>query len=727
MIPISARKARYLVATSLLALVASTALLAQSTDPQAAGRASLNLYGVSGLIDMPSGEMQPDAYLTSSYSQFGAISRTTLTFQISPRMSASFRYYGIADWNRNLPCNDTGTCTGVNSFETYYDRSFDFRFLVLKESQYLPSVVVGLQDIAGTGILSGEYIAATKHITPEFKATVGLGWGRLGSYGSIGSIGDRPDIQVGQGGDFNFDQWFRGPVAPFAGVEWRPTEKLTFKAEYSSDDFEVEADRRQVFDRRSPFNFGAEYKINEWFQVGGYYMYGSELGFAAHFTMNPKQRPMGGIRDGAPEPVEIRPSRASDPDSYDQGWTTQPDAGQLMMSSLNKRLAPDGIVVEGIRYDGTTARVTVRNTRYDAESQVVGRTARAMSHIIPNSVNTFEIVPVSDGIPVSRIVVDRATLERNETAPDAAEAMRQGVTVAEAGPLRGSGMQMNSELYPRFRWSLAPYMQVQLFDPNDPFLADFGARLSARYDVAPGFVLSGAITQPLFGNLDKNAEPSTSELQHVRSDSSLYSEEGNPAIEHLTAAWYAHPTSTIHTRVTVGMLERMFGGISAEVLWKRVDSPFALGAEVNYVKQRDYDQLFTFQDYSVVTGHVSGYYLFDGGYHAQLDVGRYLAGDVGATLSLNREFENGWKVGVFATKTDASAEEFGEGSFDKGITLNIPLNWGLGTPSRSEYAATIRPVARDGGARLDVADRLYDSVRAYDESSIDAQWGRFWK
>ena len=108
-------------------------------------------------------------------------------------------------------------------------------------------------------------------------------------------------------------------------------------------------------------------------------------------------------------------------------------------------------------------------------------------------------------------------------------------------------------------------------------------------------------------------------------------------------------------------------------------------------------------------------------------MGRYLAGDVGATLSLNREFENGWRVGVFATKTDVSAEEFGEGSFDKGITLTIPLTWGLGTPSTDSYGATIRPLSRDGGARLIVSDRLYESIRRHDESSIDGQWGRFWK
>ncbi len=76
----------------------------------------------------------------------------------------------------------------------------------------------------------------------------------------------------------------------------------------------------------------------------------------------------------------------------------------------------------------------------------------------------------------------------------------------------------------------------------------------------------------------------------------------------------------------------MFAGISGELLWKPVDSRLALGAEVNYVYQRDFDQLFGLQGYSVVTGHVSAYYDLGNGFEAQLDVGRYLAGDIGGLL-----------------------------------------------------------------------------------------------
>ncbi|MDO9524471.1 MAG: YjbH domain-containing protein, partial [Gemmobacter sp.] len=128
-----------------------------------------------------------------------------------------------------------------------------------------------------------------------------------------------------------------------------------------------------------------------------------------------------------------------------------------------------------------------------------------------------------------------------------------------------------------------------------------------------------------------------------------------------------------------------------------------------------------------VTGHASAYYALGNGYSSQLDVGRYLAGDWGATLSLDREFSNGWKVGAFATITDVPFARFGEGSFDKGIRVTIPLNWATGQPSRSTSSTEIRPIQRDGGARVTVDGRLYDAVRGYHGQGLDAQWGRVWR
>ncbi len=693
---------------------ALVALGATAAEPET--RATLNFNGVTGLIDMPSGESQPDGALNISTTHFGPISRTTLTFQILPRLSGSFRYTAVRDWRARVPGN----------FETYYDRSFDLRYQILKESQYVPAVTVGLQDFVGTGILSGEYIVATKNLSPKLKVTGGLGWGRLGSFGSFADTGTRKAINVDKGGTVNTSQFFRGPVSAFGGVEYQYNDKLSFKAEYSSDNYDTEAEFRQTFDRKSPVNFGVEYQPNDGIRLGGYYLYGSEFGIAAHFLLNPRQRVAGAVTSAAPYPIEPRPSRSADPDAWSPEWVTQDGIAPVLIKNINKRVVDDGIVVEAISYSSGTVQVRFRNNRLDAEAQAVGRVARAMSAVLPASVEVFEIVPVVNAVPASKVTLRRSDIEALEFAPDAATALRARATVGDVGP-RPAGLSYDPELYPIFEWGLGPYVKTSFFDPDNPVRADLGVRLSARYEPAPGVVLRGSAIKRLVGNLSDSTRPSNSVLPRVRSNANIYEREGDPAIESLTANYYTRLGENLYGRATIGYLEPMFGGVSGEVLWKPADRDYAIGAEINYVRQRDFDQLFGVQTYSVTTGHVSGYYKLPGNYNVQLDVGRYLAGDYGATLSLDREFENGWRVGAFATLTDVSADDFGEGSFDKGIRLDIPVTWFTGAPTRKESVGVIRPLTRDGGARLNVDGRLYNELRDYQASGLDGQWGRFWK
>ena len=184
----------------------------------------------------------------------------------------------------------------------------------------------------------------------------------------------------------------------------------------------------------------------------------------------------------------------------------------------------------------------------------------------------------------------------------------------------------------------------------------------------------------------------------------------------------------LYGRASVGYLERMYGGASAEVLWKPVEQAWGLGLEVNYVRQRGFDTLFDFRDYDVVTGHASAYW--NTGYHglfAQVDAGRYLAGDWGATFSLKRRFTNGWELGGFFTLTDVPFSEFGEGSFDKGLYLTIPFNWVVPFETRGRFPIVLRPLTRDGGQRLEVSNRLWGVVEGADQPHIRSGWEDFWE
>ena len=54
-------------------------------------RATYNLYGTPGVIDLPSAVRPNDGEIATTLSLFGDTQRGTLTFQLHPRISGSFR------------------------------------------------------------------------------------------------------------------------------------------------------------------------------------------------------------------------------------------------------------------------------------------------------------------------------------------------------------------------------------------------------------------------------------------------------------------------------------------------------------------------------------------------------------------------------------------------------------------------------------------------------------
>ncbi|MDB6176077.1 YjbH domain-containing protein [Paracoccus sp. Z330] len=725
-----------LPAAVLLGSVSSTAI-AEPVLGQ-----NVSTYGLPGGIDTPTAEMFPDGTLGASvsYSDYGR--RTNVVFQAMPRLTTVLRYSrveGIPDYN---------------SPDHIYDRSFDLRFKFLDEDPegWRPAVAVGLQDFLGTGVYSGEYIVATKNLTPRIRASAGLGWGTLA--GKPRTI-DSTDT----GGKPTVENWFSGSPKPFGSISWQTTESLSLVAEYSNDEYVARYDNGnhiRTFQEGgkapdSNFNLAAYYKFGENYEVGLYTIGGNTVGAQFSFALNPRQAPYPSGLEKAPAPVRPRPAPSADPEGWSGQWAQDPTAQPAIQKVLGDALAEEGQVLEAMALSSNRAEVRIRNQRYIQQAEAIGRTARLMTRALPPSVETLVITSSADGVPTSSVTLRRSDVERLENTE--AGQIASAAALGDAQP-RPADLVYSEGMYPRFRWRISPYLDLGLFDPEEPLRYEVGAEARINYELMPGLIFSGTLRQRAFGDMEQRgpgipaslnngqrgdhytpeeyeADPSletTPEgVPRVRSDTRMYTGNTSPTIPELTLAWYARPSEQIYTRVTAGLLERAYGGVSAEALWKPVNSPLAFGAEINRVRKRDFDVLFDFRDYEVTTGFVSAYYEFAEGFTAQLDVGKYLAGDKGATVSLTREFANGWQVGAFATKTDLSDEEFGEGSFDKGITLSIPVSWATGTPSRDRASTTIRSLSRDGGSRVQVDGRLYDKVRDTHSVKLYEGWGRFWR
>lgn len=690
-----------------LTCLATAALDVPGVPAQEAERSpSYSVYGTPGLIDMPTAQTAPDAELATTIGWYPGDLRTTLTFQALPRLSGTFRYAGL---------DGDIIGTGDRALGLTYDRSFDVRLTVLKEGVLTPSVVVGLQDLAGTGLVSAEYVVASKRLTRTVLLTGGLGWGRFGTDNTLGSLGSRDEQTEGEGGIPSTGAWFRGDFAPFAGLSIQTGPRTTLKFEYSSDAY-VDAVRNDVYDRRTPFNAAIEYRLDDGTQLSVFAIHGSEIGVQASFPINPKEPQLPGGREEAPLPIPVRPEGAA----ADTTWAVAPQPG--VEAALRAALRRDRLFVEGLDLQARSATLRFRNVRFGAPAQAIGRAARAMARTLPASVEVFRIIPVEDGMSLSEVVVRRSDLEAFEFAEPEAIRPLVGIRDAFAAP-----QPVRENLYPRYTFALEPYLEAGYFDPDVPIRVDLGVRLRGTVRPTPGLKFYGAITDRLVGNLDETLADTSGDLPPVRTNFPEYLREGYPGLERLTAAAFGRPGRDIYSRLTFGILEEQYGGLSGELLWKPVDSRLGLGLEVNRVRQRTVERRFEFIDYEVTTAFLSGYYQFEQGFYGQVDVGQYLARDRGATFTLMRTFANGWQVGAFATLTDATPEEFGEGSFDKGVLLSIPTSWILGTPDRSSINVNLRPILRNGGARLDVQDRLYGAVQEYHQPPIDRSFGRFWR
>jgi hypothetical protein len=779
---------------------------------------SLNTFGSPGLIDMPTAHQMPNGTLATTISYANQSIRSTLNFQITPRLSGVFRYTGTKDFKPAL--------TAARRDE-HYDRSFDVRYQLAFEGQYRPAITVGIQDFAGTGFFSGEYLVASKRFGPRVKVTTGLGWGRLAQRGAfenpLGIIADRfktrpPILETDEyNGRPQFGLWFRGPAAPFAGVEWTlPNNKVRLKVEYSSDAYlrERTADPNYI-DIKSPLNFSAEYKIAPNTSLSAHLIAGNEIGLRFSTAINPNRPAVTG-REEAPFPIRNRqqiftqqralfgdviavgdvasdhagqvpthkieqspsgvriahvsgrcdPAAAREIDAQqgvidlvlfenragvvDCSVVTRP-AGQTyveavsarqpllthgtqvsdtkvnaIVSRLQKLVESDGITIERSDISDIRARVAIRSTRFNASAQAVGRMARAMTHVLPASVEVFDIVLLQQGLPITSVKLHRSDLEALEHEADGAWKILARAEIEAAEKATDQSVAV-AGLYPKLTASLAPSVETSFFDPDNPFRFDLKARGVLRYDISPGFSLNAQASKRIIGNVGTSSRLSDSVIQHVRSDIGLYQNAGDPTIDRLTADYIFKLSPDIYGRVSGGIFERMYGGASAELLWAPADRAVAFGAEVNWVKQRDFDQLLSFRDYSTVTGHVSAYWDMGNGFASQLDVGRYLAKDWGATVSVDRVFNNGWKVGGYFTLTDVSFDDFGEGSFDKGIRLKVPLSWLTGAPTQKTYDMLIQPIYRDGGARVNIPNRLYETIRGHSPQRTKDGWGRIFR
>ena len=195
---------------------------------------TFNNHGVIGLINMPTARFYDESSYGFTLYNGEPDQKITMTSFPFNWLEASFFYTNIkgkpyCDIDRDPVCD-----------QDYKDKGFNFKFR-LKEEGVLSAIAIGINDIAGSGYYSSEYIVASDWIN-KTDFHFGLGWGQLNGskerfknpLGKINdSFYDRPQNINDEGGQFQPSKYFSGETAsPFLGISHAINEKYLFKLEY---------------------------------------------------------------------------------------------------------------------------------------------------------------------------------------------------------------------------------------------------------------------------------------------------------------------------------------------------------------------------------------------------------------------------------------------------------------------------------------------------------------
>ena len=618
-------------------------------------------------------------------------------------LEAGFRYTAVS--NRFY---DT-SATGVYNDQNYKDKSIDVKFRLWPESAYVPQIAAGLRDVAGTGFFSGEYLVASKR-TGDLDWSLGMGWGYLGARGDLrnplgllsSAFETRKQEGSPQGGQFALTSYFRGPTALFGGVHYQtPWDRLIVKLEHDGNDYQQEPLSNNQ-KQNSPWNLGLVYRAGRAADVTLGFERGNTftLGLTLHTQLDGLVTPK--LSDPPRVPVAAtRPQQAPD-------WSST--AGEI------KRQA--NWQVASIEQRGSELRMTIDAAEAIYWREKVDRVAAVLHRDAPASVDRFVLAYRVPGMEVAEHVIERDAWVAPHTQSLPPGEMRESIMV-RAPEQSAPGKVLYNNTRERFESGFGFGYAQTLGGPDGFVLYQIYAAERAKLWLRDDTWLQGALHLRLHSNYDKFKVTGPSELPRVRTFLREFVTTSHFTMPYLQLTHVGKLSDNQYYSVYGGYLEYMFGGVGGEWLYRPFASRFAFGVDVNEVRQRDFRQNFDFRDYQTTTGHATFYW--DTGWQGvqvAVNAGRYLAGDVGATLQLSRIFKNGVSVGAFATKTDVSAAQFGEGSFDKGVYIRFPFDVMLSRSTNTIGTFLWRPLTRDGGAMLARGVSLYGLTSPRDDRTL---------
>ncbi|MDC1359946.1 YjbH domain-containing protein [Gammaproteobacteria bacterium] len=657
--------------------------------------ASYNSVSQTGLIHLPSAQSQEVGTVgftvgNSTLNKFLSISATPFSW-----LETSFYYHRPRD-SRNIKKGN------------YLDKGFNVKFSYSINNLHL---ALGLDDIAGTGYFSKEYLAATYEYN-DLKFTLGMGTGAFSQEHSyknpIKGWENRSSLfqSTGSyGGEIDLKAAFKGPVGIFGGLEYRSRfiEGLTVKIESNPFVYGPDPNKFTSFlgggdqtpksitrEKEKNYNIGFHYQLKNNYALSLSQTKGNnyDLKLSKKFAFNAKRLP-------------VKPKKV-------KNYSNDQNLRMAFYENLLRNLEQDSLFLQSASLNGEHLELGLVNNKYNNPIDVfkhAKNVSTAAAKISSLSVTRLTVTNIQSGIETGQMEASNKNLLKSQIIGKAYYTEPKNIT---------DDHEFQTSLnFPELYWNIKPNFIYRYADPQRFFAGGWDLQAIGEIKFSPNLYLTTAASYQVTNSFDRLIDkPASPYLQHVRTDYVQYVQRRPDLYLNTMQLDYFNKVANNHyIKFTAGMFEMMFGGYGVEYYWKPFNKNLSIGLNLFEVKQRSFEQLFDFRDYKTKTGHTNFIYFHEkSGVLLDLSFGKYLAGDQGYTFDFSRKFKSGLRMGAYFTRTNISKEVFGEGSFDKAFYFEVPLSY-IFKNGGSNYAnLLVQPLSRDGGVKLRTANPLFYSI-----------------
>ena len=627
---------------------------------------SVNSFGQIGYINAPSAFNHQEGSVAFSLKR--DYPNRNLNLTLSPFNWLDFTVFYVDIVNKEYP-------GGFK--QSYKDKGFNLKFS-LKEKGNWPAIAIGMNDIAGTGYFSSEYIVLTDFYD-RFEYSFGVGWGEM--TGGLrfrnpfieldDKFQNRLSFTKDNGGTFSAENYFSGDDASFfAALSYAISRDSKLLLELDPINKNSRINYRE---NRSKYNIGFEKKIKN-FDVGIFYNNGKYFSLQASASLNFLNY----------SPVnKIYPEKS--PSNYNE---------------LNETLKKNSIGLKSINENEKYIRISVNQNSFTNQYEV-NQIVYDNMRVLNKKKKDIQITQNYLDMEVVNVFYEgkRINNPRNEQYKD-------------LNTVEGNALVFNKLNFPHISSNIFPTLRNQIASREGFIFSSLLLENNTEVLFSENLILLSNLKYSIYDNFDElYIEPVDIYPNEVRTDIKKYLNNFDNGIflGRFELNYFKSFKNAHFFRLYTGLFEEMFGGYGVDYQYYPQGSFFSIGLESYFVKKRDYRMKLDFLDYS---NHVNKLnftaYEPRTKIKLKLSLGEYLAGDKGYTLDFSRRFHNGVEIGAFFTRTDVSFDQYGEGSFDKGIKFTIPFSL-LGSDKRlSKYEW--HPLTKNPGALLiksvDITDEL---------------------